>query len=290
MAAFDWSPAESGIKWQGFADGSRHTNPSNPDLPVDPYAEMYGPAGSMIGEMGMNFAKNAGAPQFSHIDERTGQSVYKVNDWANNMFQYPMGDNRVLERNLGELHAQQDYLDKQAELELAKADEIKRIAAEQAATDAAAAETSTVFKGAVDMENISDASRILSIPVELNVLSERILAAGAPAVDLKYLQQLPMATWFMPQDTKAKYYDMKDYKSWFNDRTGSPWGFKAHFAPNGVVNYNLVEAFEKDPYGYWETNIKGNMPSREEKVEIMKQQQGDTMGVRDLSQGGDNDL
>jgi len=112
-----WGPASSELTWGGFADRNSNSNPGGMAIDnTDQYSEMYAPAGKMVGQLAMGYAKNKGMPQFSHIDDRTGQSVYKVKDWANNMFDYPMGENRVLARNLPELHARQDVLDKQAEI------------------------------------------------------------------------------------------------------------------------------------------------------------------------------
>jgi len=128
MGAFNWNPANSTLDQYKFAGGNANANPGAPSIAEDPYLEMYGPAGKMIAQTGLNYAKNKGTPEFSHIDERTGESVFKVADWANNMFDYPMQDGMVLNRNLGQLHAEQDYKDKQAEIEAAKAAEAKRLA------------------------------------------------------------------------------------------------------------------------------------------------------------------
>jgi hypothetical protein len=73
------------------------------------FSPLIGPAGKAIGGMGMNYAKKKGAPKFSHIDEKTGQSVYEVNDWANNMFDFPMQDGMVLKRDLDQAHKEFDY-------------------------------------------------------------------------------------------------------------------------------------------------------------------------------------
>jgi len=257
-----WGPASSELTWGGFADRNSNSNPGGMAIDnTDPYSEMYAPAGKMVGQLAMGYAKNKGMPQFSHIDKRTGQSVYKVNDWANNMFDYPMGENRVLARNLPELHARQDVLDKQAEI---KAAEEAELAAKLAAEKAAAEKNTTIEPpaGSVNMENVSDASKLLGVPVEINVLNDRILNSGQKGLDYKWKNTLPMMSWFMPQDEKQAHYDMMDYKSWISSRTASPWGFQSHFAPKGVVNYNLVEAFEKDPYGYWEKHIKPTTPAR----------------------------
>lgn len=130
MGAFNWNPANSTLDQYKFAGGNSNANPGAPSIAEDPYLEMYGPAGKMIAQTGLNYAKNKGTPEFSHIDERTGESVFKVADWANTMFDYPMQDGMVLNRDLSQLHAKQDYLDKQEEIKKAKEAETLRLAEE----------------------------------------------------------------------------------------------------------------------------------------------------------------
>ena len=266
------NPAKQGpVDWSApAATTPGAVAPSFKAMP-DPTEALMGIADTMY-QRGKN--KAIGTP--IGIDELTGATVYRAHPQANIYGYSDLPPNSVYEKDLETWHERHKWnlkLEKRNKLQAKAAEEeAARIAAEKAAALLESNEINgSSIAAAVDMENLSDADKWLGIPVELNVLSERILAAGAPALDEKYLHQLPFASWFMPQDEKAKYYDMQDYKSWFNNRTGSPWGFKAHFAPNGVVNYNLVEAFEKDPYGYWVANIKGKMPSREEKVKIISE-------------------
>lgn len=92
--------------------GGGHTNTAGNVSVSDKkpwFSPLIGPAGKAIGGMGMNYAKKKGAPKFSHIDKKTGKSVYEVNDWANNMFDFPMQDGMVLKRDLDQAHKEFDY-------------------------------------------------------------------------------------------------------------------------------------------------------------------------------------
>jgi hypothetical protein len=104
----------------------------------------------------------------------------------------------------------------------------------------------------------SDASDVMNLystvtPLELNKMNDRILAAAGKMPWGEILDLwTPDAT--MKQTDKTAHREKEAFRNWVSDLRGAN-GSHFHFAPNGVVNYTALAAYEQAPLEYFRKYI-----------------------------------